>query len=55
MTQSAIEGPGGKKKLEKSGVQVIPGQEGASNSVLSVWGTDCLETEGDTESRLTSI
>lgn len=35
VTESVVEGPGGKRKLEKSGVQVIPGREGASDSVFS--------------------
>lgn len=35
LTESTIKGPGEKRKLEKSTVQMIPGQEGASNSVSS--------------------
>lgn len=47
LTESTVKGPGGEGRLEKSRVQVIPGQEGASNFVFSAVAVCLGQTLGE--------
>lgn len=42
-----LKGPGGEERLEKSRVQMIPGREGASNSVFSAVAMCLGQTLGE--------